>query len=127
MESQQPPQHTPQLKRHSGPGIASFIISLVSMLAYIVSVGAMGAIFSSSLNGEGLSWSDSSTTGVTVITIILIGLFAANLTGIVLGIVGLVLRNRKKIFAILGLSLNTIIILSFGLMFVILMLRAGRG
>ncbi|MED5016858.1 hypothetical protein P9847_06015 [Paenibacillus chibensis] len=127
MESQQPPQHTPQLKRHSGPGIASFIISLVSMLAYIVSVGAMGAIFSSSLNGEGLSWSDSSTTGVTIITIILIGLFAANLIGIVLGIVGLVLRNRKKIFAILGLSLNTIIILSFGLMFVILMLRAGRG
>ncbi|MEC0368855.1 hypothetical protein [Paenibacillus chibensis] len=127
MESQQPPQHPPQLKRHSGPGIASFIISLISMLAYIVSVGAMGAIFSSSLNGEGLSWSDSSTTGVTVITIILIGLFAANLIGIVLGIVGLVLRNRKKIFAILGLSLNTIIILSFGLMFVILMLRAGRG
>ncbi len=97
------------------------------MLAYIVSVAAMGAIFSSSLNGDGLSWSDSSTTGVTVITIILIGLFAANIIGVILGIIGLVLRNRKKIFAILGLSLNTIIILSFGLMFVILMLRVGRG
>ncbi|WP_136604134.1 hypothetical protein [Paenibacillus dokdonensis] len=127
MESQQPPQHPPQIKRHSGPGIASFIISLVSMLAYIISVGAMGAIFSSSLDGEGLSWSDSSTTGVTIITIILIGLFAANIIGIVLGIIGTVLRNRKKIFAILGLALNTVIILSFGLMFVILMLRAGRG
>ncbi|MGN7358189.1 hypothetical protein ACTHPF_14835 [Paenibacillus sp. SAF-054] len=127
MEPKQPPQHPPQFIRHSGPGIASFIISLVSMLAYIVSVAAMGAIFSSSLNGDGLSWSDSSTTGVTVITILLIGLFAANIIGVILGIIGLVLRNRKKIFAILGLSLNTIIILSFGLMFVILMLRVGRG
>jgi len=117
----QPPLH----KRHSGPGIASFIISLVSMLAYIISVGAMGAIFAQGLETDS-SWTQSSTTGVTVITMILIGLFAANVIGVILGIVGTVLRNRKKIFAILGLSLNTIIIFSFGLMFVILMLRAGR-
>jgi hypothetical protein len=95
------------------------------MLGYIISVGAMGAIFSNGLEGDH-SWTQNTTTGVTVITIILIGLFAANILGIILGIIGLVIRNRKKIFAILGLSLNTIIILCFGLMFVILMLRAGR-
>ncbi|MWV44069.1 hypothetical protein GRF59_10530 [Paenibacillus sp. HJL G12] len=126
MESHQPPKQPTQYKRHAGPGIASFIISLVSMLAYIVSVGAMGAIFSKGLEGDN-TWTQSSTTGVTIVTIILIGLFAANIIGVILGIIGLVLRNRKKIFAILGLSLNTIIIFSFGLMFVILMLRAGRG
>ncbi|MCJ8013419.1 hypothetical protein MUG84_16955 [Paenibacillus sp. KQZ6P-2] len=126
MESQQPPHHLPHYRRHAGPGIASFIISLVSMLAYIVSVAAMGAIFSNGLAGDD-TWTQSTTTGVTVTTIILIGLFAANIIGIILGIIGTVLRNRIKIFAILGLSLNAIIILSFGLMFVILMLRAGRG
>lgn len=118
---QQPIRH----KRHSGPGIASFIISLVSMLAYIISVGAMGAVFAQGLETES-SWTQSSTTGVTVITMILIGLFAANVIGVILGIVGTILRNRKKIFAVLGLSLNAIIIFSFGLMFVVLMLRAGR-
>ncbi|BFH64501.1 MULTISPECIES: hypothetical protein [Paenibacillus] len=125
MEPHQSPQHLQQQMRHTGPGIASFIISLVSMLAYIISVGAMGAIFANGFANDH-SWTQSSTTGVTVVTLILIGLFAANILGIVLGIVGMVIRNRKKIFAILGLSLNTIIILSFGLMFVILMLRAGR-
>lgn len=118
---QQPIRH----KRHSGPGIASFIISLVSMLAYIISVGAMGAVFAQGLETDS-SWTQSSTTGVTVITMILIGLFAANVIGVILGIVGTILRNRKKIFAVLGLSLNAIIIFSFGLMFVVLMLRAGR-
>ncbi|WP_339321856.1 hypothetical protein [Paenibacillus sp. FSL W8-0194] len=118
---QQPLRH----KRHSGPGIASFIISLVSMLAYIISVGAMGAVFAQGLETDS-SWTQSSTTGVTVITMILIGLFAANVIGVILGIVGTILRNRKKIFAVLGLSLNAIIIFSFGLMFVVLMLRAGR-
>ncbi|GIO31411.1 MULTISPECIES: hypothetical protein [Paenibacillus] len=121
----EPHRHPPQHKRHSGPGIASFIISLVSMLAYIVSVGAMGAIFAKGLESDS-SWTQSTTTGVTVMTIILIGLFAANIIGIILGIVGTILRNRKKIFAVLGLSLNAVIIFSFGLMFVVLMLRAGR-
>ncbi|GIO68072.1 hypothetical protein VQ056_02260 [Paenibacillus sp. JTLBN-2024] len=121
----EPHQHPLRHKRHSGPGIASFIISLVSMLAYIISVGAMGAVFAQGLETDS-SWTQSSTTGVTVITMILIGLFAANVIGVILGIVGTILRNRKKIFAVLGLSLNAIIIFSFGLMFVVLMLRAGR-
>ncbi|WP_128101133.1 hypothetical protein [Paenibacillus sp. DCT19] len=36
-----------------------------------------------------------------------------NLAGLIVGVIGLVLKNRKKIFAIIGTILNGILILAF--------------
>ena len=111
---------TPILLKHSGPGIASFVLSMVSLLGYIVSVALIGALISPILNVESNTVTNENMVqklGVAVLVVILFILM--NVIGLILGIVGVSLKNRKKIFAILGLILNGVILLSIASFFVI--------
>lgn len=111
---------TPVLLKHSGPGIASFVLSMVSLLGYIVSVAVVGALISPIVNVESNTVTNEDVVqklGIAGLVVILFILM--NVIGLILGIVGVSLKNRKKIFAILGLILNGIILLSLASFFVI--------
>lgn len=111
---------TPVIVKHSGPGIASFVLSMVSLLGYIVSVALIGALISPILNVDSNTVTNENMVqklGVAVLVVILFILM--NVIGLILGIVGVSLKNRKKIFAILGLILNGVILLSIASFFVI--------
>lgn len=101
--------------KHSGPGIASFVIGLVAILGYILiffiatmavneSIGVL-----TPLQAEQIALHPAV---VLASLAILVGLIL-NLAGSILGIIGLVLKNRKKVFAIIGTLLNGIMILLF--------------
>jgi len=102
-----------QITKHSGPGIASFIISLVAFMGYIfatvlVSVAAANVLGSP----EELFQEFFMQQGSAIAGILLLFLAALlNLTSLILGIVGLSTKNRKKVFAILGTIFSAIPIL----------------
>lgn len=114
--------------KHSGPGIASFIISLVSLLGYIAIVAIAGALIGPYLNpsGTGLDGSPGRelATHLGTLFIIVIVLILSNLIGTLLGITGVILKNRKKVFAIIGLIMNSIILVIPVAYFVIIVISS---
>lgn len=113
-----PPDHEREPKaplKHSGPGIASFVIGLVAIVGYILIffIAAMALNDSievlTPLQAEELALHPAVILASLAILVCLI----LNLAGGILGIIGLVLKNRKKVFAIIGMLLNGIIILAF--------------
>jgi len=90
--------------RHSGFGIASFTISvLVAMFDFFL-LALAGIVGQTSANGIGReSWV------VVVVGLFLLFGLGMSLLGIELGITGLIQRDRKRAFPILGLVLNSAI------------------
>ena len=94
-----------QFKRHSGLGTASAIIALVLVISFFELFLIVGAITKTSAD---LLTEDSSVT-ITIALLVILGL-AASLVGIGLGIAGVFQRNRRKVFALLGVLFNAVII-----------------
>ncbi|MBI5777861.1 MAG: hypothetical protein HZA49_00195 [Planctomycetes bacterium] len=92
--------------RHSGFGIASFIISLVMGVADFLLLAAAGIMEVSTPGGI-----DDKSASAVILGLIMIGGFVLNLAGLAFGIVGLLARDRKKVLAILGLIFNLIILI----------------
>lgn len=102
-----------QIIKHSGPGIASFIISLVAFMGYLFSTVLVSVAAANVLGGpeelfeEYFIQQGSAVAGVLLLFITVV----LNLTSLVLGIVGISMKNRKKVFAILGTIFSAIPIL----------------
>ncbi|RJE84632.1 hypothetical protein D3P07_22125 [Paenibacillus sp. 1011MAR3C5] len=107
----------PIVKKHSGLGIASFVLALVALLTFILSI----ILIASSLpelmnmtspeefqqriidnNGEGFE-------GLVIGSFIIFLAVGIAFIGFVLGIIGLFMKNRKKVFSIIGTVLNGLI------------------
>ncbi|ALP35365.1 hypothetical protein E4V51_12990 [Paenibacillus sp. 28ISP30-2] len=112
--SEAPVFQPPVKLKHSGPGLASFIMSLVSLIGYIilaVMVINLLAHFSQyqTLDPEVVL----QQTGTVLLPFVFLGSLLLNCAGLVVGIIGIALKNRKKAFAIAGLIINAFIILGF--------------
>lgn len=125
----------PQKLKHSGVGISSFVLALVAVITGIicivlVTVGTYTLLEDNSANLDQLTDSAAVTEMITSgelgsgMTSLLIGSLLMFLSiglafiGVILGIIAVVQKNRKKVFSVLGLVFNGVIV--FG--FIILML-----
>ncbi|MDO7908492.1 hypothetical protein Q5741_19000 [Paenibacillus sp. JX-17] len=101
--------------KHAGPGIASFVLGLLSILAF----AAFFLMFSSTLYQYANTYA---TTGLdpeelasnpgfigSLVLFAIYVLFA--FAGVILGIVGCSMRHRRKVFAVTGLIINVIMLL----------------
>ncbi|MDP4087882.1 MAG: hypothetical protein Q8930_01275 [Bacillota bacterium] len=89
--------------KHSGLGIASFVMSLVLIFGYFI-------IFAASAS---LALNEDTTEGqFAVIGLGVIFLMILSVVALILGIVGTALKNRKKGFAIAGLIINSLSLLA---------------
>lgn len=119
----QPEVNSAPLK-HSGPGIASFVIGLVSILLAIVGFGATLAGMAEYTTEGGviaMPGPDEVAGNIPLVIgslLILLGLLLS-VVGVVLGIVGCVIRHRRRVFAILGLVFNAILLAGTSTLFVI--------
>ena len=83
--------------KHSGVGIAAFIISLLMGFITFIVVVIAGVLETSSPGGI-----DQNSVAAAVVGLLIIGCILVQLVALGLGIAGLVQKNRKKLFAILG-------------------------
>ncbi|MCK5306402.1 MAG: hypothetical protein KAJ66_04645 [Candidatus Omnitrophica bacterium] len=95
---------TNDLLKHSGFGISSFVISLV------IGVGEIFVIGIAAFLGAQGQMSEENTAMMVVGLAIMAGLMI-NLAGVGLAIAGICQKNKKKMFSILGLIFNGVLIL----------------
>ena len=103
-------------QKHSGLGVASFITSLVSGILLFLLIVIAGVIEASTPGGM-----DEKSAAAVIVGLFLFAFLGAAFVALGLGIGGLLQKDRKKIFAILGAvfsaaaSLGTIFIMMLGL------------
>lgn len=103
----QPP--TTPLK-HSGPGITSLVLGILSLIAYIAILALAPAAADEILDNPSPEALLESIYVIMIGVLVLIGLIL-NLIGMILAIIGLSLKNRKKIFPIIGMVIHGIVLL----------------
>lgn len=96
-------------KRQSGLGVASFVLSLVSIVATIVIFSYAGYIEATTDGGVA---GDSSVA--MLIGFGIIGCVAMLLVGLVLGVVGLLQKERRRTLAAIGVGLNGLFVVLVG-------------
>lgn len=112
--SETPVFQPPVKLKHSGPGIASFIMSLVSLIGYIISAIMVINLFAHFSQYQTINPEIAlQQTGTVMLPFIFLGSLLLNCSGLVVGIIGIALKNRKKAFAITGLIINALIIVAF--------------
>ncbi|MCP1134982.1 hypothetical protein NKT34_16905 [Paenibacillus polysaccharolyticus] len=102
--------------KHSGPGIASFVIGLVGFLGHLVTFVLMSLVLNNSfeLIGSSISREELAIHPAFVLgSLAFLVCLVFNLIGLILGIIGLALQNRKKVFAVIGTILSGLLILFF--------------
>ena len=92
--------------RHSAFGIASFVISLMAGIGESLLLVLSGILYAST--GGDL---DSRSSMLVGLGCLIIGGILLGFIGAALGIVGLVEKERKRVFAILGLIFSAVIVI----------------
>lgn len=116
--------------KHSGLGIASFVMALVSIFSFVgITIALIAWVgntidFSTFLNAEGKPTMTEeelidTITPILGYLVLFPLIFVVVLIGLILGIVGLARRGTKKVFAVLGTVLNGFAIL---IVFVLMMI-----
>jgi hypothetical protein len=93
------------VQKHSGIGIASFVIGILVVIMLCITFAVAGG--SSGISSTGSSYSNL----MTGIGLLACGTIALALVGVGLGIGGIVQKNVKKVFGIIGLVLNALVLL----------------
>jgi hypothetical protein len=120
----EPPNTTQELnapgleeKKHSGIGIASFVISLGAALGIFLVFVIAGIMETTTPGGM-----NEKSASAIIVGFCIIGLLFVNLVAIGLGLGGFMKKGEKKLFAVLGtifssvITLGTIILIVIGIM-----------
>ncbi|MFP4978808.1 hypothetical protein ACE6ED_25600 [Paenibacillus sp. CN-4] len=116
----------PLLRKHSGPGVASFVIALAALLGYIATFAIFSNATGTIFDADGYL-TDESGQYIKTLGLMMMGLSALNVIGVVIGIIGLALKNRRKILAVIGTLINGVIILTFMVFVSIFLANAGAA
>ncbi|RAV06490.1 hypothetical protein DQG13_01245 [Paenibacillus sp. YN15] len=116
----------PPRRRHSGLGIASFTIFASMALIFIIILGSITVKLSGLIDTdtgaydyEEIERRVADMPELAFMGLALLGTLFGNFVGLILGIVGLVQKERKKVFAVLGTVLNGLVIIGLILMVLI--------
>ena len=100
--------------KHSGFGIASFIISIIAGILTFLDIAVAGMIEVSTPGGM-----DEKSVSAALIALFLFAFFFIAFVALALGIAGLFQKDRRKIFASLGTAFSAATLL--GTAFVIIL------
>jgi hypothetical protein len=92
--------------KHSWLGISSFAISLIGGAAMLLLFGVAAYMEMSTPGGM-----DENSASAVFVGLLLFAVMAVHLVGAGLAIGGLVQKDRKRVFAVLGLVFNALVIL----------------
>ena len=96
----------PMAEKHSGIGIAAFVIGILVLIMICITFAVAGGT-------SGMStYSSSYDSLLTGIGLLACGTIALAVVGTVLGIVAVFQKNTRKVFGIIGLVLNALVLLA---------------
>ena len=96
----------PPAPRHSGLGIASFVVGILAGLALFIALGVVAVMYNQSPERM-----DEKSPTAILAGLLIIGLCLVHLLGVGLGIGGLVQKDRRKVFSALGVAVNGVALL----------------
>ena len=99
-------------QKHSGFGIASFIIAIIQGVTTAVVV-ILASVFAAK------EPQSENEVALAIIGLAIFGGIFAHLVGLGLGIAGVVQKDRKKVFSILGLIFNIVAVITIALLMII--------
>lgn len=125
-----PPSEHEGPKRHSKLGVTSFILALVSVVLFIMMI-VFGSVFVKQIANSDIVLADPADTAafeaslqaaiedlgqefIVPIMLAIVSLFAAigiSFVGLILGVIGAFSKVRKRVFSVVGIILNGIIVL----------------
>jgi len=108
----------PEDRKHSRFGIASFILSIVTLLGYIF-LGALGTTMVEPYITESgvLEPTQETVEAMTTLAAVFIIVMIINLAGLILGIVGCFSKIRKRTVAVIATIVNGVVVLTIGALF----------
>ena len=108
----------PEDRKHSRFGIASFILSIVTLLGYIF-LGALGTTMVEPYITEAgvLQPTQETVEAMTTLAAVFIIVMIINLAGLILGIVGCFSKIRKRTVAVIATIVNGVVVLTIGALF----------
>jgi hypothetical protein len=113
-------------RKHSKLGVASFLIGMFTLL--VVVVGAFLLIKGAATAPRGYtSVFYHIDIDLTIQSLIVFTTLSFNIVGVILGIVGAVQKNGKKLFSILGIALNSLSFLMMAAVMIRFMIFWWRG
>jgi|GEM_PF-707610 len=130
-----------QPMKHSGLGITSFIFSIVAVLVIVIGIIVLFSSMTSLslselelmqdpayLNNLLLNNDGSLPSGVVGIIVGVLLMFSSGLfgfLGLIFGIISVCMKNRRKIFGIIGTILNALLVIGGFVFFVVSLLASG--
>lgn len=109
----------PEDRKHSRFGIASFTLSIVTLLGYIL-LGALGTTMIEPYmteNGPLLEPNQETLEAMTTLAAVFILVMIINIIGLALGIVGCFSKTRKRAVAVIATIVNSIVIVTIAALF----------
>ena len=103
-----------EVQKHSGLGIASFVTSIVSGLFIFLLIVVAGVMEVSTPGGI-----DEESATAVIVGLFIFAFLGSSLVALGLGIAGLLQKDRKKIFAILGTIFSAVAFL--GTLFIMIL------
>jgi len=98
--------------RHSGFGIASFVMAIIQTVGAFVLLVVAGYLQSTTPGGM-----DEKSLEAVLVGLGFFALVFLFLVGLGLGIAGVIQRDHRRLFAILGLTINSAILIVLGVVF----------
>ena len=92
------------IRGHKGLGIASFVIGVICLITVMALVVTAGVV----TNAGRATPAFNTIMGLSMISVVFI-----DLVGVVLGIFGVANRSSKKVYPVLGLILNVVVVALF--------------
>ncbi|MNI35958.1 hypothetical protein D3C73_899950 [compost metagenome] len=97
---------------------------MITLIGYIIAFVVVGVRSTSLVNGSDSFIADSAES-IFYLGLSVLILAAFNVIGGVLGIIGLTLRKRRKVFAVIGTTINAVFLLVFMLIISTVLVNAG--
>jgi len=107
--------------KFSGPGIASFVLSLLAVIGYIVSLALITSTVLEIMDQPANVIAEDllQRTGALLGILLFLVSGLLDLIALILGIIGLAVKNRRKVFAILGTIFSALSLLMLIMLFVL--------
>lgn len=113
-------------KKHSGLGIASFslfggmaILFVLFLVMFIMRIAGEIDFTAEAVDAEELAARIEQIPELAIYPLVMLATLAGNLIGLILGIIGLIQKERKKVFAILGTVFNGLVLGFLGVIMLI--------